>query len=133
MGKLATYLFILCGVILLFGIAGLLQEGTSVSSQLLDLMLNPETIKTSTFWVSLSTSVGTLVISGTIISFFARGSTVLVVRGALAVLLVEVGWNLFTIFNILAQWNGTVALLIISPLLFLYGFTVMEWVTGIND
>lgn len=129
MGKLTTYLIIMIGVITLFHLFGLIENtGTSL---LVNLAFNPENIKTMPMYSIIVTALTAII--GVAVSLFATKDksdfaiTSLIVTG-----LLNLGWDFLAVFNVVKAESTIAAVLILSPLMIVWFFTVIEWWRGVD-
>ena len=125
MGKLSVYVLTMSGILLLFYLGGLID-----ANPLLQLLISPESMETSTFYAT--TLLGGLVaVTGIAIGIITKNIEIGVattVIPAFAVLL----WNIIPVFTRIKAENPVLALLLFAPLLFLFMLTVFEAWRGID-
>lgn len=125
MGRLATYVMVMSGLMLLFYFTGLLED--TGSSALLDLLLSPEDYKES----SLNTQIGLVLLGigsmGAIIIGVVTRNIELSLMGPLAIWILSLFWDFTKIFTKVYSENPVVAILLLSPIMFLWFITVVDW------
>lgn len=129
MSKVAVYLGILGTIILGLNIYGILTDtGTSI---LLNLLKDPSQIFSLDFFLNINNALAlglsTGIVAGLILS--QKFDLALIVGFTSTLLLI--GWDILAIYNIVAVYSSEIALLVISPIVMLYGLTVFEWWRGI--
>ncbi len=127
MGKMINYMVLLSFILILFHGAGLLEEGGV--STLLRFLLHPSLFSVTSFSGIITAAFLSIGIGVTVAFFIARQPE-LAIKVGMATFLLEVGWDLIIIFNILKELNTFFATAIISPLILTYAFTVFEWWVG---
>ena len=128
MGKMTKYVLFLSVVLLLFHFGGLVED--TPLSILIGLLLNPKSIVTSNLYTLVIAAIVAVATVGIIIGSLATTRTELVVKAGVVEFLVIIGWDLISIFNVLALMNVALATLIISPLIIIYFMTAIEWWMG---
>lgn len=128
--KFTNYFMLMAGITLLFYFFGLIEGGAT--DTFINLLLNPDSLESSQkIGIFLGLSVGVLAV--------AFGAAVLGFRADLVVFAVAVapvigfGWDFLVVFSTIASINGVFAILVLSPLIFLYIFTVLEWWRGVTN
>ena len=144
MAKLSVYLIVLIGTVMLFHFAGLIS-GTG-NSYILDHMgvTNPETIQSSDYWTTIF-RIASLAVAGIVIGALitkTSDTALLIIKVAVSGLFFLIGWDLYAIFNklneYLANFFGAAgaaqafSVLIFSPLIILFVFTLLNWMSGLN-
>jgi len=122
------YVLLLSVVLLLFHFGGLIED--TPISVLINLLLNPDSLRTSNLYAIIAGALAVVATVGIIIGSLATTRTELVVKVAVVEFLIVIGWDLIAIFNKLALMNITLATLIVSPLLIVYLLTAIEWWMG---
>lgn len=128
MGKLTTYILILSTALLLFHFAGLI--GDTPISFLLNSLLNPENLQNSSLFTQIGVGIAALGTIGIIIGAIAPQSSLWIIKGSIATILIIIGWDVLALINQVYLMNGEIALLLLSPFLVVYGVTVIEWLGG---
>ncbi len=135
MGKLANFIVILVFIDLLLLFTGQLST-ESTTSLIMGAILDTSLIKTSQFWLQLigieggnfglkALGVGVAVFIGTAIT---KAESILFIPLALALSLL-VG-DFLTIFTMAKSLNPILASLIVTPIIILFSFTILEWLRG---
>lgn len=139
MGKMMNFLTILIFIDIIFLITG--QVTQTVNSSLFSAILDPSTVSVSTFAKELFGNVTDLFTSGTGLLSLFLGATG-VITGIYfsptdTKLFIPIGATLgllagdfVGIYSYLAGLNKLLGVMIISPIVILYYFTVVEWVRG---
>lgn len=125
MGRAIIFLTVMSVALLIFHFAGLIQN--TPISWLLTLLLSPQDIQNSTFYLNIAAAIAAASAAGVIIGSFAPSRPEMILTGTVAAMLFLITWDLIGLFNILRQSNLTMALLICSPLIIMYIFTIIEW------
>lgn len=132
MGKLIAYIMILVVVDVLFLITGQLSF-ESTTSIITSAIFQPQLLLTSLWWTTLIKGAGaisTLIVTSTVIAGIATRNSDIAIFGAMASGLVLLLGDFLIIYNHLRMQNETLALLIMSPILVIFGFTIVEWLRG---
>ena len=124
MEKVWTYLMMITGILLLFYFTGL----SSGAGTLLSMLLDPENIYTSEWWISVSV-LGGGIISGVVIGIVTRNAELAIMSPITAYLLVA-AIDIMMIFNYLASLNWVLAVLFMSPFIYLIPVTFIEYWRG---
>lgn len=133
MGKMTVWLAMMAGVTLLFYLGGII-EGT-VTSTLLDLVLNPERFQTLDLMTKIL-SVSTLVIAAAS-TFVARNqNSDFYLMIPIVTILFTFGYDFLSVYQAMsAQGSGFgqgLALMLFGPIMIMYFMSVVEWWRGIN-
>lgn len=128
MGKLTTYIIIMSGLMLLFYFTGLL--GDTPNSALLDYLLSTEELGTSSFNTQLLLVLEGIVAVGIIVAAVFSLNVELVLMGTLAIWLMNLFWDFLKVFMAVYSVNPVIAMLLFSPVMILYGVTIVEWWRG---
>lgn len=130
MSKLVVYLSILATILVGLNMLGLIPNtGTNA---LLSWLANPSDLLNSQFYtdinnlISLGAVVG-VVIAG-ILSFTSEKGLLVGLTG----LLLLIGNDIIQIYALVSLYIPYIALLIISPLLLVYFFSIVEWWRGLS-
>lgn len=135
MGKLANFIVFLVFIDLLLLMTGQLAVDSSIS-MIVGAILDPSLIKTSQFWLQLGLTsgltaglaalgVGVAVFIGTAIT---KAEVILFIPLAFTLALL-VG-DFITIFTAARSLNPILASIIITPIIILFSFTILEWLRG---
>ena len=128
MGKLAIYILVMSGLVLLFYFTGLLQD--TGSSTLLTLVLDPEGFRNSDLNLKAIIVLEGLLATGIVIGFAIAGNIELGIMGVFVIYLSNLLWDFIAVFNKVYSVNPVIAILFFSPVLFLFVVTILEWWRG---
>mgnify|MGYP003134538530 CR=1 FL=1 len=128
MGKLTTYIIVMSGLMLLFYFTGLLDN--TANSTFLDLILNPESIRTSSLDLQIALVLEGVIATALVVGFAIAGNIELGVMGVFAIFLSNLLWDFLRVFDKVATSSPELAILLFSPLMLLYGLTILEWWRG---
>lgn len=133
MAKMHMYLLGMIIWILLFHFAGLIDQ-TPTSYILSNLgVTNPENFGSTQFWATL-VSVLALSVAGVTIGLIygGRTSSIVLLTTTLAFggIFTLILWDFIVLFNVLIRTNHYLAVLLISPLMVIFGLTIYEWIRG---
>ena len=132
MGKLITYVLILSAIVLLFNLGGIIPEGSTIS-KLLTILLHPSDMKISTFFSEILTLKNLIIGATTAVIIGAAvvgGNAEVALKVGIVYFLVELGWAFVGIIQIIEGYLGVFAVVVISPLLFVYVLTCVNWMFG---
>jgi|26BtaG_2_1085354.scaffolds.fasta_scaffold03105_7 hypothetical protein len=135
MGKLGTYIIIMCGLSLLFYFMGIITPQESVTSNLLDMALNPQEFEISSLIDFITASITALSIGGAVLVGLVTGNRELAALSGLATFILSLGYDFFLVFNKFASVtpiSGVFAVLIFSPFFILWFITAVEWWRGMT-
>jgi len=129
MARITTYIIVMTGIMLLFYFTGLLSN--TISSTLLDIALNPEQIQNIQF-LGLTGTQLTLaaLIGGSIVLGLAYFNAALVIVAPIAIYLLSLGWDFLSVFNVVAETNRFLAIILFAPLFIIWIITIIEWWRG---
>lgn len=133
MGKLTNYLIIMSGIILLFYIGGLL-EGTA-SSTLLSLVLNPDTLSTTEFYIAIGSVITAALAAAAAVIWTRTSLSDFYVMIPLIGLFFSFGWDFLVIHQTISASStigGVVSLLFFGPIMLGYLMAVIEWWRGVS-
>jgi len=121
---------IVAGIILLFfHFAGLLPN--TLTSNLINLFINPESIDILQLGVLVKLALTTGIIGGAIsIGSFITGKTELAVKVGVATLALNFAWDSIELFRQLSTINIMLATIVAAPLTIIIVLATIEWVTG---
>ena len=127
MSRMTTFALIMVGISLLFYLFGIIE-----SNPLLDILLNPQTMSTGTFWATL---IGGLVVSiGAIVVGAITKNVELAVMTPIAAYLVTILWNFKDVYDKLKGAEGSaghiVGLLLFAPFLFMFIIMIVDFWRG---
>lgn len=126
--KAVTYMLVMSGLLLLFYLGGLIDTNGSPTSTLLTLVFNPENIGSSHFVTG--TVLGALGIATAIIVGVLTKDPELAAMFTITTYLLSLGWDFLDVFNVIAEANRVIALLIFGPIMFIYVITMIEFWRG---
>lgn len=146
MAKIATYIMVMAGLVLLFHFTGLTNECgedglctlTSPTSILLNMALSPEEISLSnllgdlSFISKIAASLAGVAIGVAILAGLYQRPDIAIFAGIVA-LLVTFGADFLSVFNRLREVNPYIAILVFGPIMILYMLTVIEWWRGMGQ
>lgn len=131
MGRMATLIMVLSGILLLFYFGGLLGEEVAENNLLLALLLSPEDITISNFIAdNLVEVLLTLGIAGIAVGLVLAGNLDLAVLAGVSLSLLTLLMSFVDVFNVVFSTNPIMSLLFLSPLIVLMVVTTLEWWRG---
>ncbi len=131
MGRMATYVVLFSGLLLLFYYGGLLDQSTSTGNLLLSLLLNPQDITISDFInVNIAQALISLGIGGIAIGLIIAGNLDLAVLASVALALLTLLMSFVDVFAVVFNANPIVSTLFLSPWILLMVVTTLEWWRG---
>lgn len=129
MGRLTTMILIMSGIMLLFYFLGLIQN--TITSSILNFLLNPETFNTSPLWIKIVAGVeGIVGLFTTIVGLVQKND--LIVSIPVALFLLNLIFDFLSLFTVLYAASTILAVMIFGPLTLVYILTVYEWWRGIS-
>ena len=130
MGKFGTYVIMISGLMLLFYFTGLTdQTGTTT---LLNLLLNPEEFQNTPISIKATAVLTGILASAIVVGFAVAGNIELGVMIAFTTFLFNSLWDFIDVYSKVASVNPPLAILIFSPLFFLFIITIVEWWRGVS-
>ncbi len=130
MGKFGTYVLVMSGLILLFYFTGITEQtGTTT---LLNLLLNPEGFQETPLAIKAVAVLTGILASAIVVGFAIAGNVELGVMVAFTTFLFNSLWDFLEVYSKVAAVNPPLAILVFSPLLFLFVVTTIEWWRGIT-
>ena len=129
MGKLISFIIMLVVIDLLFLITGQLTLD-SPSSLIINVIQDPSTIVQTNFWTILITSIGLLAVTTAVIAGIVTRSSDVVIFITMGTALALMIGDFAVIYNHLASINRPFATIIMSPILLIFTFIIIEWVRG---
>ena len=130
MGKFGTYVMVMSGLMLLFYFTGITdQTGTTT---LLNLLLSPEGFQNTPISVKAVAIFTGILASAIVVGFAIAGNVELGVMVAFTTFLFNSLWDFLSVYSKVASVNPVIAVLIFSPLLFLFVVTTIEWWRGVT-
>lgn len=127
MGKLTTYILMMSGLTLLFYFTGLTDN--TINSTLLTLLLNPSNLSTSALGTQISLVLIGIATAGIVIGFFSQNSELILIA-PFTIWLLGVLWDFLSVANKVYSVNPVISILFFSPLLLLFGVTIVEFWRG---
>ena len=129
MGKIVTYLLVMSGLTLIFYFTGLI--GVTPNSTLLNLLLSPEGMQTSTFATNVVIAIQALALAGAVVlgTLFGR-SAELLAMSSFTIFVFNLGWDFLVVFNKIREVAPFWAIMIFAPILLLYMVTIIEFWRG---
>ena len=130
MGKFGTYVVVMSGLMLLFYFTGITEQtGTTT---LLNLLLNPEGFQDTPLAIKAIAVLTGILASAIVVGFAIAGNVELGVMVAFTTFLFNSLWDFINVYAKVASVNPVFAILIFSPLLFLFVVTTIEWWRGVT-
>ena len=121
---------VMSGLMLLFYFTGITEQtGTTT---LLNLLLNPEGFQETPIAIKAIAVLTGILASVIVVGFAIAGNVELGVMVAFTTFLFNSLWDFLAVFNKVAAVNPVIAVLIFSPLLFLFIVTTIEWWRGVS-
>lgn len=128
MGRLNKIILIMGVVTLFFHFAGLVTD--SPARVLLNLLLNYESIATTTFIAKITTMTTALTAAGIAIGALIAGKPELAIKVPMLLFVVEVIYGWVAIIQKLAEVDNTFAIIVGAPLLLYFIWAAMDWLFG---
>ena len=128
MGKLNKIILIMGVITLFFHFSGLITE--SPARVLLTLLLDYESIATTTFIAKIISMTTALTAAGVAIGAIIAGKPELAVKVPMLLFVVEVIYGWVAIIQKMAEVNSTFAIIIGAPLLLYFLWAAMDWLFG---
>jgi hypothetical protein len=133
LAKFTNYMFLIAGVLILGYFFGL-YDGGAVSG-LLDMLLNPAGFQSSEYVLVILTGMGVVagIVGGVVAPLLRLNFNPDIVTAAgVAIMLMVFAWDLSQMFTIIYNSSKTIALLVMSPLIWVYILSVLEWWRGVS-
>ena len=130
MGKFANYLILMSGLSLLFYFAGLIE--LTPNSTLLNLLLDPASFQNSDISLKAILVFEIIVGSAIIVGFAAAGNIELGIMSVIIIPLINLLWDFIAVFSIVSASNPVIAVLLLSPGIFLFVVSSIEWFRGVS-
>jgi len=130
MGRMAVYLVICSGLLLLFYFGGLLEGSASTTNLLLNAVLNPESLADAPIEAIGVAAITALALGGIFAGAFFAGNLDLIALSSFTVFLLNLLWSFYDVYLRIAESNRVIALIIFAPLLLLLILTAVEWWRG---
>lgn len=126
MGRLVTYTFMICGLIVLLWLGGVYDPSSSTS--LLSLLLNPSNAASTTFWLSLKGGIAqtSLII---VVGYLTKDIDKTAATAMITTISIML-WEVTSVISLTASthWIGAILQwLIFAPLMFVLMITFVEW------
>jgi len=128
MGKFTTYMLLTTGIVLLFYFGGLLT-GTATST-VLTLLLHPESLQNWSGTTILFASISTAAIFAGIIAGIIVRNVELAIMSAIVPVFAAFGWDIIQVYLVLAAEIPVLAILFMSPVMFVYVMSIVEFWRG---
>jgi|TARA_R100000049_G_C1942694_1_gene87120 hypothetical protein len=128
MGKVATYIVVMSGLMLLFYFSGLL--GGTPNSDLLDILLGAENLSSSSLFSKIVIALEGIALVGIIVAGAFMRSPELILLGTFSVYLINLFMDFIKVYAVVFASNPVIATLLFAPLLALWGIAVVDWWRG---
>jgi hypothetical protein len=127
MGKLATMMIIMTGIVVLMHLTQIITiDNDTPNSTLLNIILNPESFQDSPFHLRAILITEAIALAGiAALALVVRSDFLLM--AALIPPFFNFGWDFLIVYRALAEASPTIALIIFSPIMVFYIVTVVEW------
>lgn len=129
MQQSTTFLMIMSGLLLMFYIFGVIPANSTANSTLLTAITNPQNLKTGAIVTAILFYVGAAGISSVLLGFFVK-NTEMVMMIPIGTYLLGLLWDFGIVYNALASASMIFALLICAPIMFIWIFTVIDYIRG---
>ncbi len=129
MGKLVTFVTILIFIDLLFLATGQLVL-ESPSSVILAALIDPSAITSANFWAVLIDGLSILAITTAVVAGLVTRSSDILIFVAMGTSLALLIGDYVAIFAYLYAINTTFAVLLMAPVIAIFGLIIVEWVRG---
>ena len=144
MGKFTTMLVLLVGALIIFNVFGLVDGGASGS--LYSIINDPSVLQSRVdsgidnpvkedrnagLFVLLGSAVGSIIIAITALVTRSYSPEIILLAAAVPALFAIV-FDLFIVFNNVNQVSHVLAIILLSPVIILWIFTVIEWWSGVS-
>lgn len=130
MGKMTTFILIMAGLLLLFHLGGLIEQGTTPNSILLTWLINPENIGQSTLFSTIIATISAVGIAGAIVASIFQRNFELAAVSTMAVFLLNSFIDFIMIYQRVAAENKIIAILIFAPFMVLFFVSIVDWWRG---
>ena len=120
------------GLLLLFYFGGLIQD--SLTSSLLNVLLNPEVMQSMDFLVDL-TLWGLLAVGATLLIIKAGADINLVIMFGLSGVLLGFAWDFLKVIQSVGSTSpvgGVLVTMVFAPFLLMYAIGISEWWRGVD-
>lgn len=130
MGKFGVYVLWMSGLMLLFYFTGITEQtGTTT---LLNLLLDPAEFQNTPFAIKSIAIFTGILASAIVVGFAIAGNVELGVMVSFTIFLANSLWDFLDVYSKVASVNPVIAILVFSPLLFLFVITTVEWWRGVS-
>lgn len=124
MNTMTLFVLIMCGTSLMFYVFGIASE----SNYMLNLLLNPESMSTSAFWLTLS---GAITVGGIAVYLgFINKNVELAAMTAVVPLVVSTLWHFSVVIQLIAGSYPIVSYLVFGPIMILFAMTAIDYWRG---
>ena len=131
MGNMTTYIILMTGLLLVFHLFGIIEQGTTINSQILNILMHPENLSFSDFFREyLLASITGAALVGTIIIGFVTKNTELAAMTGFAIFLGTVLFDFIAVYSVIAEFSKVLALVFFAPAMFLFVITIVDWWRG---
>lgn len=130
MTQLRKYIIIMSGLMLLFYFTGLIDR--TPNSILLNLLLDPVSFESTPLALNAVIALEAILASVIVVGFALAGNIELGVMSAFAIYIFNLLWDFMAVFAVVASANIVIAVLLFSPVLFLFVVIVLEWWRGVS-
>ena len=103
MGKAATYIFMISGIVLVFHLFGLIDPGSTPNSALINILMHPENIASSALSNQFLIAIASLGTIATIVVGFITKNAELAAMTAFTTYLVSLFWDIVVVFQLLTD------------------------------
>ena len=136
MGKLANYIFIIIGLMVLFRVAGLITSGVTLTDYGLGSIIGITNLQDFSFfqflednWITLSAAI-----AGIIVGILGKSSAFQTLSAAIVIgILGAFITDLISIANKVNEAGGFIgwlAILLMAPIIYVYILAAWEWIGG---
>lgn len=145
MSKITTYMTVMTGLMLLFYFGGLLSHcddtandlatectSTTPNSALLTILLKPENLSSdlldmnTVLILAIQGAAAAAIVIGSVFS----GRPDLAIVAPAAILMFNLGWDFYAVFNIIRSSNPVLSVIFFVPVLFIFGLIILDWWRG---
>lgn len=130
MGKFGNYVIIMTGLTLLFHFTGLVEG--SPNNILLTLLLDPASFQNTPLALKAIIVFEGILASAVVVGFAFAGNLQLGIMTGFTIYLFNNLWDFIKVYSVIAEANPVIAILFLSPVLFLFVITTIEWWRGIT-
>lgn len=131
MGKLLILILVFSGILLLFHFTGIIGAEETANSSLIQMLLNPSTIKDFGIGTKIILALeGILAVGGAILVGYLTKDLQSATIAPLAIYLLNLMWDFIKVFQKVYAISPVLAVLIISPVLILFPIVIVDWWRG---